>query len=326
MIVVTGGAGFIGSNIIAKLNDKGLDNIIIIDHLGTGDKWKNINGLKFTDIYHKDKFYDLMLEENVPFNIDTVFHMGACSSTTEKDADYLLQNNYKFSLELVKYCMPRRAHFIYASSAATYGNGSAGYDDQTEISNLRSLNMYGYSKHIFDLWLQKMKINQKVVGLKFFNVYGPNEYHKDDMRSVVHKAYEQINETGKVKLFKSYNTNYKDGEQKRDFIYVKDAVDLAVHFYENKEIFGLFNVGTGTARTWNDLVASVFKAMGKPVKIEYIEMPEYLKKKYQYFTEATMESVKNIGFNKSFTSLEKGVEDYIKNYLIKDEPYLKFYD
>lgn len=325
MIVVTGGAGFIGSNIIAKLNESGHDNIIIVDHLGNEDKWKNLSGLKFTDIYHKDKFYNLMLEENVPFNIDTVFHMGACSSTTEKNADYLLQNNYKFSLELVKYCMPRRAHFIYASSAATYGNGSAGYDDKTEISNLRPLNMYGFSKHIFDLWLQKMKINQKVVGLKFFNVYGPNEYHKEDMRSVIHKAFEQIKETGKVKLFKSYNADYKDGEQKRDFVYVKDAVDMAVYFYENKETFGLFNVGTGTARTWNDLVTSVFNAMGKPVNIEYIEMPEYLKKKYQYFTEASMESVKKIGFNKSFTSLEKGVDDYVKNYLMKDEPYLKFY-
>lgn len=326
MIVVTGGAGFIGSNIVAKLNELGNDNIIIVDHLSDKDKWKNLSGLKFTDIYHKDKFYNLMLEENVPFNIDTVFHMGACSSTTEKDADYLLQNNYKYSLELVKYCMPRRAHFIYASSAATYGNGSAGYDDKTEISNFRPLNMYGFSKHLFDLWLHKMKINQKVVGLKFFNVYGPNEYHKEDMRSVIHKAFEQINETGKVKLFKSYNSDYKDGEQKRDFIYVKDAVDMAVSFYENKEIFGLFNVGTGTARTWNDLVTSVFKAMGKPVNIEYIEMPEYLKKKYQYFTEAAMESVKNIGFNKPFTSLENGVDDYVKNYLIKDEPYLKFYD
>jgi len=322
MIVVTGGAGFIGSNIIAKLNELGLDNIIIIDHLGTGEKWKNINGLKFTDIYHKDKFYDLLLEENVPFNIDTVFHMGACSSTTENNADYLVQNNYKYSLELVKYCMPRRAHFIYASSAATYGSGTAGYDDRTDISNLRPLNMYGYSKQMFDVWLRKMNINKKVVGLKFFNVYGPNEYHKDDMRSVVHKAYEQIKETGKVKLFKSYNNNYKDGEQKRDFIYVKDAVDMAVSFYENKEIFGLFNIGTGTARTWNDLVTSVFNAIGKPVNIEYIEMPEYLKNKYQYFTEAKTDKIKNAGYDKPFISLEDGISDYVKKYLIKEEPYL----
>lgn len=324
MIVVTGGAGFIGSNIVAKLNDLGHDNIIIVDHLGTGDKWKNLNGLNYTDIYNKDKFYDLMMEENVPFNIDTVFHMGACSSTTEKDADYLLQNNYKYSLELVKYCMPRKAHFIYASSAATYGNGSDGYDDETEISKLRPLNMYGYSKQLFDFWLQKMKISTKVVGLKFFNVYGPNEYHKDDMRSVIHKSYGQILETGKVKLFKSYHKDYNDGEQKRDFVYIKDVVDLAAYFIQNRDKYGLFNVGTGKARTWNDLVSAVFNAMGKPVNIEYIEMPEYLQKKYQYFTEAKMDAVKKIGFNNSFTSLEDGVNDYVKNYLMKDEPYLKW--
>ena len=324
MIVVTGGAGFIGSNIVAKLNDLGHDNIIIVDHLGTSDKWKNLNGLKFTDIFNKDKFYDLMMDENVPFNIDTVFHMGACSSTTEKDADYLLQNNYKYSLELVKYCLPRRAHFIYASSAATYGNGSAGYDDEKDISSLRPLNMYGYSKQMFDLWLRKMKISSKVVGLKFFNVYGTNEYHKDDMRSVVHKAYEQILKTGKVKLFKSYNKNYNDGEQKRDFVYVKDVVELSTYFFQNRDKYGLFNVGTGKARTWNDLVSAVFNAMGKPINIEYIEMPEYLRKKYQYFTEAKMDAVKKIGFSNSFTSLEDGVDDYVKNYLMKEEPYLKW--
>jgi len=324
MIVVTGGAGFIGSNIVAKLNDLGHDNIIIVDHLGTSDKWKNLNGLKFTDIFHKDKFYDLMMEENVPFNIDTVFHMGACSSTTEKDADYLLQNNYKYSLELVKYCLPRKAHFIYASSAATYGNGSAGYNDESDILSLRPLNMYGYSKQMFDVWLRKMKISSKVVGLKFFNVYGPNEYHKDDMRSVIHKAYGQILETGKVKLFKSYNKDYNDGEQKRDFVYVKDVVELSTYFFQNRDKYGLFNVGTGKARTWNDLVSAVFNAMGKPINIEYIEMPEYLRRKYQYFTEAKMDAVKKIGFNNSFTSLEDGVDDYVKNYLMKDEPYLKW--
>ena len=320
MIVVTGGAGFIGSVIVWKLNQLGKDNIVIVDELMTGEKWKNLNGLKFTDIYHKDEFYKNVVEERLPFNIDCCFHLGACSSTTEKDADYLLQNNYRFSLELAKYCMPRKSRFIYASSAATYGDGSMGYDDNTgDLRKLRRLNMYGYSKHLFDLWIRKMGIEDKVVGLKYFNVYGPNEYHKGDMRSVVHKAFEQVMETGKVKLFKSYKNEYKDGEQKRDFIYVKDAVGMSVYFLENRDKNGIFNIGAGNARTWNDLVTGVFQAVGKPVDIEYIEMPENLKEKYQYYTEANINKFRGIGYDKKISSLEEGIEDYVKNYLMKEK-------
>ncbi len=318
MIIVTGGAGFIGSTIVWKLNQMGEEEIIIVDELGTDDKWKNLNGLKFIDVYHKGEFFDLIVEDAIPYEINAIIHMGACSSTTEKDADYLLQNNYHYSQELAKYCMTHRARFIYASSAATYGEGENGYDDdQTKLNDLRPLNMYGYSKQMFDLWLHKTGIDEEVVGLKYYNVYGPNEYHKDDMRSVVHKSFEQIRDTGKVKLFKSYRPEYKDGEQLRDFVYVKDAVDMTLFFLENPDKNGLFNVGTGKARSWNDLVTAVFNAMDKPVNIEYIDMPEHLKGKYQYYTKANNEKIISAGYNKPIMSLEEGVKDYVQNYLLK---------
>lgn len=316
MIVVTGGAGFIGSAVIWRLNQMGEENIVIVDALRTKEKWKNLSGLKFADIYHKTEFYNRVVEENLPFDLDAIIHMGACSSTTETDADYLLSNNYRYTLELVKYALPRKARFIYASSAATYGDGSNGYDDdENKLNELKPLNMYGYSKHLFDLWAKRMGVLDKITGLKFFNVFGPNEYHKGDMKSLVCKAFDQINNTGKIKLFKSYKSEYKDGEQKRDFIYIKDAVDIVLYFLENKEKNGIFNVGTGNARTWNDLAAGIFKAMDKPDSIEYIDMPDNLKDKYQYFTQANMCKLKNIGYNKEFTSLEASVDDYVKNYL-----------
>lgn len=317
MIIVTGGAGFIGSALIWKLNQMGEEEIIIVDELGKDEKWKNLTGLRFIDIYHPDEFIELVLNDVLPFEVDTIFHLGACSSTTEKDADYLLQNNYHFSQDLAKYAITNRARFIYASSAATYGDGSLGYiDDEHALNTLRPLNMYGYSKHLLDLWLHKTGYNEEVVGLKYFNVYGPNEYHKDDMRSVVHKSFEQIMKTGSVKLFKSYKDGYKDGEQKRDFIYVKDAVDMTLHFYKNKNINGLFNVGTGKVRTWVDLVTAVFKAVGKPVNIEFIEMPSELIDKYQYFTEANIDKIRQTGYTNEISSLEDGINDYVKNYLL----------
>ncbi len=319
MIVVTGGAGFIGSAIIWQLNQRGEEKIIIIDELGNDDKWKNLVGLKFADFMNKDEFIKRVVEENVPFDITTVIHMGACSSTTEKDADYLMRNNFQYSLELCRYCLPRRARFIYASSAATYGDGSIGYlDDENSLDKLKPLNMYGFSKHLFDLWLKKNKISDKVAGLKFFNVYGPNEYHKEEMRSVVHKAYEQIRDTGKVKLFKSNNPDYKHGEQMRDFIYIKDALDMTFFFLDNPDKNGIYNVGTGNSRTWNDLVTAIFKAMGKPVNIEYIDMPEGIKNKYQYFTKADLKKLTSAGYDKPITCIEDGIDDYVKNYLMAD--------
>lgn len=319
MIVVTGGAGFIGSAIVWKLNSLGNDNIIIVDELGTTDKWKNLVGLKFREFIHKDDFISAIVEDTIEFPIETIIHMGANSSTTEKDADHLFTNNYLYTQELAKYSISNSIRFIYASSAATYGNGLLGFDDdESKLETLRPLNMYGYSKHLFDLWAKKNNVLDRIVGIKYFNVYGPNEYHKGDMRSVVHKAFEQVRDTGKVNLFKSFNPKFKDGEQVRDFVYVKDAVDMTLDFLEKPTINGIFNVGSGKARTWNDLVTALFKALDKPVNIEYIDLPEHLREKYQYFTEANLNKIKSAGYNKSLTSLEDGVNDYVKNYLLKD--------
>ncbi len=319
MIVVTGGAGFIGSAVVWRLNEMGKKNIIIVDELRSGEKWKNLNGLDFEDFYHKYDFLDLLMDDDLPFEVEAVIHLGACSATTEKDADYFMQNNFKYSQALAKFCIHYQARFVYASSAATYGDGTNGYDDAAEkMDTLRPLNMYGYSKQLFDRWLRKNDLLDKVAGMKYFNVYGPNEYHKGDMRSVVHKAFEQIQSTGKVTLFKSYNSNYKDGEQMRDFIYVKDAVDMTLYFLENQNVNGIFNIGTGKARTWNELVTALFNALDMPVNIEYIEMPDYLKPKYQYFTQAELKKLHSAGYNKKIHSLEAGVKDYIQNYLLKN--------
>ncbi len=320
MIVVTGGAGFIGSAVVWRLNQIGFENIVIVDRLDKGEKWKNLNGLKYEDVFHKDDFYEMITNNAFPYKVDSVIHLGACSSTTETDADYLLFNNFQYSQALARFCFEKDARFVYASSAATYGDGAQGYsDNEEEIENLRPLNMYGYSKQMFDLWVKKNGFLSKAAGIKYFNVYGPNEYHKGDMRSVVHKAFGQIRKTGKVKLFKSYISDYKDGEQMRDFIYVKDAVDMTLFLWENKNLNGIFNVGTGEARTWNDLVKALFDALEKPVNIEYIEMPEYLRPKYQYFTQADVSKIRKAGFNEPLFSLEEGVEDYVRNYLLKNE-------
>lgn len=318
MIVVTGGAGFIGSAIVWKLNQLGKTNIIIVDELSKDEKWKNLIGLKYEDFVNKLEFIEQVLDDVIPYNVEAIVHMGANSSTTEKDADHLIDNNYNYTKELAKYCVEKHIRFIYASSAATYGDGELGFnDDESKLETLRPLNMYGYSKQLFDLWAKRNAISDRIVGIKYFNVYGPNEYHKGDMRSVVHKAFEQVRDAGKVRLFKSLNPKYKDGEQMRDFVYVKDAVDMTLFFLDKPHINGIFNVGAGKARTWNDLVTSLFNAVGKPVNIEYIDLPNHLADKYQYFTEANLGKIKNAGYEKSTISLEDGVTDYVKNYLLK---------
>lgn len=317
MIVVTGGAGFIGSAIVWRLNELGETKIIVVDELGTDEKWKNLVPLKFDDFVHKDDFISIILDDEVPFEINSIIHMGANSSTTEKDADFLFSNNYLYTKELAKYCLDKEIRYIYASSAATYGDGLLGFDDdENKLEALRPLNMYGYSKQLFDLWAKKNKAFNKIVGLKYFNVYGPNEYHKGDMRSVVHKAFEQVRDTGKVRLFKSLNPEYKDGEQRRDFIYIKDAVEMTLFFIDKPNINGLFNLGTGKARTWNDLVTALFKSTNMPVNIEYIDLPKQLENKYQYFTEASMARIKKAGYNIPITSLEDGITDYVQKYLL----------
>ena len=325
MIVVTGGAGFIGSAIVWKLNKLGESDVIIVDELGQDEKWKNLAGIKFYDFINKDEFIN-HLDSLLDSGIKAIIHMGANSSTTEKDADHLLKNNFEYTRKLARFSVKNNIRFIYASSAATYGDGSLGFDDdETIVPRLRPLNMYGYSKNLFDIWAIKENLMDKITGIKYFNVYGPNEYHKGDMRSVVNKAYEQILATGKVKLFKSQLAAYKDGEQMRDFVYVKDAIDMTLYFLDKKEINGLFNVGSGKARTWNDLVTAIFKALNKPINIEYIDMPGHLAAKYQYLTEAKLDKIKKAGYSKSISSLEDGVTDYVKNYLIKNN-YLDFND
>lgn len=318
MIVVTGAAGFIGSAIVWRLNTLGEEDIIIVDELGMEEKWKNLVGLKYSDFIHKDDFIAMILENEIPFKIDSLIHMGANSSTTEKNADHLLFNNYEYTKELAKYSLGNNIRFIYASSAATYGDGSLGFnDDENNLQTLRPLNMYGYSKQMFDLWAKRQRILNKIVGLKYFNVFGPNEYHKGDMRSVAHKAFGQINETGKLRLFKSRNPKYKDGEQLRDFVYIKDAVDMTLFFLEHKDKNGIYNIGAGKARTWNDLAKAIFNSMNKSLNIEYFDPPKELEEKYQYFTEANLNKLQKAGYSKPLTPLEEGIGDYIKNYLLK---------
>ncbi len=328
-IIVTGAAGFIGRNVVAELNARGEDELILVDELGVSkpgepEKWKNLIGLRYEDIISPEDFLGL-LEQHAYADARAVIHLGACSATTEKDADYLLRNNYQYTRVLCNWAQEHGARFVYASSAATYGDGSEGYDDSDAATpTLRPLNMYGYSKQMFDLRALKHGLFDQgeggnIVGLKYFNVYGPHEDHKGDMRSVVVKSFEQIQSSGEVKLFKSYRPQYKDGEQMRDFIYVKDAVDVTLHFalQDAGAPGGLFNCGTGKARTWLDLTRAVFAAMGRTPKIEFIEMPTELQSKYQYFTEAKTEKLRGAGYTRPFTSLEDGVRDYVQSYLEK---------
>ena len=319
MIIVTGGAGFIGSALIAALNKRQITDILVVDELGTDQKWKNLRNLSFTDYVEKDDFLEMVIEDKLDSSVESVFHLGSCSDTTETNASYLIKNNYEYSKLLAQWATDTDVRFIYASSAATYGDGSNGFsDNQEKIELLRPLNMYGYSKHLFDLWAHRAGLLKKLVGLKYFNVFGPNEYHKADMRSFCIKAFEQITAAGKVRLFKSYKSEYADGEQLRDFIYVKDAVDMTLFFYDKPQLCGLFNIGTGKARTWNDLVKAVFAAMGKEPNIEYIEMPESIRNQYQYFTEADTTNLRKAGYDKEITTLEDAIKDYVQNYLQKD--------
>jgi ADP-L-glycero-D-manno-heptose 6-epimerase len=319
MWVITGGAGFIGSVLAWKLNDEGLDDLLIVDRLGASDKWKNLRRRRYADYLEADDFLAQLTADRLG-KIDGIVHLGACSSTTETDASFLVQNNYEYTKNLALWCLVKKKRFIYASSAATYGDGHLGYSTGTDTTRkLIPLNMYGYSKQMFDLWALRNGYLKQFVGVKFFNVYGPNEYHKGDMRSVIAKACDQIRADGKVRLFKSYRPDYKDGEQKRDFIYVKDAVAVLYEFMTKSSYHGLYNLGSGRARTWNDLVKAIFASLKKPSRIEYIDMPETLRPKYQYLTEADMSWRSG---EAPFQSLEDGVKDYVQNYLSQEDPYL----
>jgi ADP-L-glycero-D-manno-heptose 6-epimerase len=315
-IVVTGASGFIGRNLVAELNARGYDDLLLVDNLGSDEKWTNLRGLRFEDLLQPSEFLNA-LELGKFSNLDAILHIGACSSTTERDADFLLRNNYAYSRRLCEWSLEHNTRFVYASSAATYGDGSNGYSDDVSLLNtLRPLNMYGYSKHMFDLWAENQGLFDRIVGLKYFNVSGPYEDHKGDMRSMVNKAYRQIKNTGTVQLFKSYRPEYADGEQMRDFVYVKDAVAVTLHFLDHRETGGLLNCGTGRARSWKDLVYATFSAMEVPADIEFVDMPAVLRGKYQYFTEAETTKLRNAGYTTSFYSLEDAVRDYVKIHLI----------
>lgn len=328
MIIVTGAAGFIGSCIVKKLNDLGRKDIICVDRLEDDDKWLNLRGLYYDEYIHADEFIHMETLENIfaNDNIEAVYHMGACSSTTEKDVDYLMKNNLEYSKMLFVMCTEYKVPYLYASSAATYGAGDDGYsDDHALVEKLMPLNAYGYSKHLMDEWaLRVPQSPPRWFGVKFFNVYGPNEYHKGNMKSVVAQAFKQINETGKVKLFKSHKEGYEDGGQLRDFVYVKDCVEAMIklinedHGADN----GIYNLGTGKARSFADLVKATFMAMGKKEKIEYIDMPENLRGQYQYYTQAQMDKLSKALPGFKFHSLEDGVKDYVQNHLAQDDPRL----
>lgn len=317
-ILVTGGAGFIGSALIWALNQRGVTDIVVTDFLGSDEKWRNLPPLQFADYVQADVFRHQLRERSGAFGrFSTVFHLGACSATTERNAGYLVDNNYAYTQELAAWSLAQNARFIYASSAATYGDGAKGMDDRDEnLARLRPLNMYGYSKHLFDLHAQRQGWLQRIVGVKYFNVFGPNEDHKGDMRSLVHKAHQQILSTGRVQLFKSHKPEFKDGEQMRDFLYVKDAVEMTLHFAERAPTAaGLFNLGSGEANTWLTLTRAIFAALDREPQIDFIDMPEVLRGKYQYYTRADVGKLRATGYTRPMTPLGDAVRDYVRNYL-----------
>jgi ADP-L-glycero-D-manno-heptose 6-epimerase len=317
-ILVTGGAGFIGSALIHALNQRGLTDIVVTDLLGQDEKWKNLVPLKFADYVEANTFRQRLHAQAAAFGkFSAVFHLGACSATTEKNATYLSDNNYEFTKELAAWTLGQHGRFIYASSAATYGDGAHGMDDKSaDLASLRPLNMYGYSKHLFDLYAQRHGFLDEIVGVKYFNVFGPNEDHKADMRSLVNKAYQQILVSGRVQLFKSHKPEYKDGEQMRDFLYVKDAVEMTIHFAERATASGgLYNLGSGEANTWLTLARAIFSALGRDPAIEFIDMPEVLRGKYQYYTRADISKLRATGYDRPMTPLVEAVRDYVQGYL-----------
>ncbi len=323
MIVVTGGAGFIGSALVWALNERGYHEIVVVDRLRDGKKWLNLSKLEIHDYFDKKDFIEQVQAGELEYEPDVIFHLGACSSTTEEDADYLMRNNFQYTRKLAEYALAQESRFIYASSAATYGGGELGYlDDHNMLSELQPLNKYAYSKHLFDLHALHNGWLEEIVGLKYFNVYGPHEFHKGEMRSVIHKSTGQALENDTIRLFKSHREDYEDGQQKRDFLYVKDAVKMTLFFMDNPEVNGIYNIGAGTARTFDDLAGAVFETLEKPEQIEYFDMPEEIRERYQYYTEADLTKLREAGYTEEITSLEAGIEDYLENHLLKEDPYL----
>jgi ADP-L-glycero-D-manno-heptose 6-epimerase len=317
-VLVTGGAGFIGSALVWGLNRRGCDRLVLADRLRSADKWRHLGPLRFQDYLEADELLPRLLNGSLG-KFDVVLHMGACSSTTERDAAYLIKNNFEFTKVLCHWALETGARFLYASSAATYGDGSGGMSDtDPDLDRLRPLNAYGFSKQLFDRYAWRAGVLDRIVGLKYFNVFGPNEDHKGDMRSVVNKATAQAQAEGTIRLFKSYRREYQDGEQQRDFLYVKDAVAMTLYLADHPTAAGLFNIGSGEAHTWKQLALSVFRALGKEPKIEFIDMPENLRSRYQYYTKADIGKLRATGYDRPMISLDLAVRDYVSNYLVPD--------
>ena len=327
MIVVTGGAGFIGSNILAQLSEDGQTGLVVCDWLETGDKWRNIANCELEDVIAPEALFDF-LHRNAG-RIDAVIHMGAISSTTETDVDLIVRSNIRLTNDLWDWCIATGTRLIYASSAATYGNGDAGFDDDMAadaLARLKPLNAYGWSKHVVDQRVARHLAQgapkpPQWAGLKFFNVYGPNEYHKGGQKSVVAHIHPDARSGGPVKLFKSHNPDYQDGGQLRDFVYVKDCARVISWLLDTPSVNGLFNLGTGEARSFKDLATAVFAALNRQPNIEYVDTPEQIRDKYQYFTQADMARLRAAGYTADFTSLEDGVADYVRTYLEADDRY-----
>lgn len=327
MYVVTGGAGFIGSNILAALEQRADHELVVVDRLRDGVKWRNIAKRELSDIVAPEHIFDFI--ESHKRKIKAIIHMGAISATTETDADRIVTNNFNLTIALYKWCAVNDVRFIYASSAATYGDGAAGFDDAFSceaLSLLRPLNAYGWSKHLFDRRVARQisdrrKTPPQWVGLKFFNVYGPNEFHKGSQSSVVSQVYPHAAADATFSLFKSHHPDYADGGQLRDFIWVGDVVDVILWMLDNPQVSGLFNLGTGKARTFYDLAAAVYRSLGKTEKIRFVETPIAIRDKYQYFTQANMARLRAVGYQKPFTSLEDGVRQYVQNFLAQPDQF-----
>jgi ADP-L-glycero-D-manno-heptose 6-epimerase len=316
-VLVTGGAGFIGSALVWELNRRGCADVIITDSASDSERSAYLRHLLFADYIEPQEAMSWLAAGKLG-KFDCAFHLGACSSTTETNREYLYRNNFEFSRDLAAWALAAGTRFVYASSAATYGDGSAGMDDANlaDLQRLKPLNFYGESKHLMDLHAWRQGWLDRIVALKYFNVFGPNEEHKGDMRSVVNKSFAQVLQTGVIRLFKSYRPEYRHGEQRRDFLYVKDAVRMTLHLAENHNAAGIFNIGSGQAHTWNELAGALFSALGRPPRIEYIEMPEAIRDKYQYFTEAKIEKLRASGYPQPITPLADAVRDYVQNYLV----------
>ncbi len=316
-ILITGGAGFIGSAVIWELNRRGFTNILVCDLLREDEKWKNLVALKFADYIEGDELETRLRDNPTHLNdIKAVFHLGACSATTETDASYLIRNNFEYTKLLAHFALEGSRRFVYASSAATYGAIETGASESRPLESLRPLNMYGYSKHLFDCYAQHAGFLDQITGLKYFNVYGPNEDHKGNMRSVVNKALQEIQQSGRMSLFKSYRPEYPDGGQQRDFLYVKDAVAVTLDLAQKTDGGGLFNIGSGKPNTWLALANAIFAALGREPAIDFIPMPETLRPKYQYFTCADLTKLRAAGHTAEFVPLREAVEDYVRNYLL----------